>query len=131
MSVGTTWRASKSASDRGCVTNRASGRRTILGFVFEPCWRGRLQRRRFDASRNKPADAQPGSAADCGSVTTAAGENEIAVVAGVSDNIDGIDVGRGTLLLEAIRRSAFRRKLQLIAGSSASVAPAKVRKCSW
>ena len=36
MSVVTTWRASKSASDRGCMTNPASGRRTILGFVFGP-----------------------------------------------------------------------------------------------
>src|SRR5262245_50640125 len=33
-----------------------------------------------------------------GSVTTAAGEKEIAIVAGVSDNIYGIDVERGTLL---------------------------------
>src|SRR5215510_3728836 len=49
MSVGTTWRASKCASDRGCVTTPASGRRTILGFVFERCWRGRPHRWRLDA----------------------------------------------------------------------------------
>src|SRR5262245_27508180 len=50
MSVGITWRASRCVSDRGCVTTPASGRRTILGFVFEPCWRGRLHRWKLDAS---------------------------------------------------------------------------------
>jgi hypothetical protein len=43
-----------------------------------------------------------------GSVSTPAGEKEIAVVAGVSDNIYGIDVAKGTLLWKKTFDSTYR-----------------------